>query len=95
MTNNVANKQTRSKRYAPLGIVFGVIGLLLFVYFVRKAGPGEILSGIRRLGFGLVLILAISSIRHIVRSLAWIKCIEKPFQLRFPDDAKGQNFCSF
>jgi hypothetical protein len=80
-----ANKHTKSKRFAPLGIVFGVIGLLLFVYFVRKAGPVEILSGIRRLGFGLILILAISSIRHIVRSLAWIKCVEKPFQLRFRD----------
>src|SRR5690349_6534298 len=79
------NKQTRSKRFAPLGIIFGVIGLLLFAYFVRKAGPGEILSGIRRLGFGLILIFAISSIRHIARSIAWIKCIEKPFQLRFRD----------
>jgi lysylphosphatidylglycerol synthase-like protein len=86
MTKGIsANKQTKSKRFAPLGIVFGVIGLLLFVYFVRKAGPVEILSGIRRLGFGLILILAISSIRHIVRSLAWTRCVEKPFQLRFRD----------
>jgi lysylphosphatidylglycerol synthase-like protein len=86
MTKGIsANKQTKSKRFAPLGIVCGVIGLLLFVYFVRKAGPVEILSGIRRLGFGLILILAISSIRHIVRSLAWTRCVEKPFQLRFRD----------
>src|SRR6476660_1108844 len=78
-------KDTKPKRFAPLGIIFGIIGLLLFAYFVRKAGPGEILAGIRRLGFGLIFILAISSIRHIVRSLAWINCVEKPFQLRFRD----------
>jgi len=80
-----ASNQTKRKRFAPLGVVFGLLGLLLFAYFVRKAGPGEILSGIRRLGVGLVLILAISSIRHIVRSLAWVKCVEPPFHLRFRD----------
>src|ERR1041384_7331912 len=81
----ISNKDTKPKRFAPLGIIFGIIGLLLFLYFVLKAGPLEILAGIRRLGFGLILILAISSIRHIVRSLAWIKCVESPFQLRFRD----------
>src|SRR5262245_48245991 len=78
-------KQSRPKRFAPLGIVFGVIGLLLFAYFVRKAGVGEIISGIRRLGIGFLLVLGISSIRHIVRSLAWVKCVEQPFHLRFWD----------
>lgn len=80
-----SNKHPKPKRFAPVGIMFGVIGLLLFAYFVRKAGPGEIVSGIRRLGFGLLLILAISSVRHIVRSLAWIKCVESPYNLRFRD----------
>jgi hypothetical protein len=85
MIEMTPNIHTKPKRFARLGIIFGIIGLLLFVYFVRMAGPSEILAGIRRLGFGLILILAISSIRHIVRSLAWIKCVEKPFQLRFRD----------
>ena len=81
--SNTKNK--RPNRFAPLGIIFGAVGLLLFAYFVRKAGPAEILSGIRRLGFGFLLVLVISSIRHIVRSLAWIKCVERPFHLRFRD----------
>jgi len=80
-----ASNETKRKRFAPLGVVFGLLGLLLFAYFVRKAGPGEIVSGIRRLGFGFLLILAISSVRHIVRSLAWVKCVEQPFRLRFRD----------
>jgi len=73
------------RRFAPLGILFGLLGLLLFGYFVRKAGVGEIIAGIRRLGIGFLFILAISSVRHAVRSLAWMKCVEPPFVLRFRD----------
>ena len=73
------------RRFAPLGIVFGLIGLLLFAYFVRKAGVAEIIAGVRRLGIAFVFILLISSIRLIVRSIAWTKCVEQPFRLRFRD----------
>lgn len=41
--------------------------------------------GIRRLGFGFLLILGISSIRQIARSLAWTRCFEAPYRLRFRD----------
>jgi hypothetical protein len=79
------HNQASPKRFARLGIVFGLLGLVLFAYFVRKAGLSEILSGIRRLGVAFLLIIGISSIRHIVRSLAWTKCVERPFRLRFRD----------
>lgn len=78
-------EQSNSRRFAPIGIIFGLLGLLLFAYFVKKAGLGEIFSGIRRLGAGFLLILAISSIRHTVRSLAWTRCVEAPYRLRFRD----------
>jgi hypothetical protein len=78
-------KRTRNRNLAPVGIIFALLGLLLFAYFVKKAGLTEITAGIGRLGAGFVLILAISSIRNIVRSLAWIKCFEPPFSLRFRD----------
>jgi Lysylphosphatidylglycerol synthase TM region len=78
-------KQNRRLKFAPLGILFGLVGLVLFAYFVRKAGITSIIDGIQRLGIGFLLILAISSIRHIVRSLAWTKCVELPYRLRFLD----------
>ena len=77
--------QSKTKRFAPLGVIFGLLGLALFVYFVRKAGVSEILAGIGRLGWAFLAIIAISSVRHMVRSLAWTKCVEKPYQLRFRD----------
>ena len=86
MPNDVlSEKRSGSRRFAPLGIIFGLLGLLLFAYFVSRAGVGEILSNIQRLGAGFLLILAVSSLRYIVRSLAWTRCIEGPYRLRFRD----------
>lgn len=79
------NNQARNRKLARYGIVFAILGLLLFAYFVRKAGVTEIMLGIRRLGFGFLLILAISSLRQIARSLAWTRCFEAPYSLRFRD----------
>ena len=75
----------KTQRFAPVGLVFGLLGLTLFVYFVRKAGFGEVLSGISRLGWAFVIILAISGVRYVVRAIAWTKCVEKPYSLRFRD----------
>ena len=77
--------QARNRKLARYGIVFALLGLLLFAYFVRKAGVSEITAGIRRLGFGFLLILAISAVRQIARSLAWTRCFESPHSLRFRD----------
>ena len=77
------SNKARNKKLARFGIVFAVLGLLLFAYFVRKAGVPQIFDGIKRLGLGFLLILAISSTRHIVRALAWTKCFEAPYSLRF------------
>ena len=84
MSNDVLTEnQSRSRTFAPLGIIFGVLGLILFGYFVSRAGVGEIMLGIQRLGAGFILILAVSSFRYIVRALAWIRCIEPPHRLPF------------
>ena len=86
MPNDVLTQnQSGSRRFAPLGIIFGLLGLLLFAYFVSRAGVGEILSNIQRLGAGFVLILAVSSIRYVVRALAWMRCVEAPHRLPFRD----------
>src|SRR4029079_6905682 len=86
MPNDVLTEnQSGSRRFAPLGIIFGLLGLLLFAYFVSRAGVGEIVSNIQRLGAGFILILAISSTRYIVRALAWTRCVEEPYRLPFRD----------
>jgi len=89
-TDNAKVANNRRRKFAPVGIIFGVLGLALFIYFVKKAGVAEITAGIGRLGPAFLLVLAISSIRYIVRSLAWIKCIEAPHKLPFRDAVKAR-----
>jgi Lysylphosphatidylglycerol synthase TM region len=73
------------KGLTPLGIIFAVLGLALFTYFVKRAGVAQIADGIRRLGAGFLLIIAISAVRQVARSLAWTLCMEAPHRLRFRD----------
>ncbi len=81
----VKTKQGRNRKLARFGFIFALLGLVLFAYFVRKAGVSQIIVGIKRLGFGFLLILGISAIRQIARSLAWMRCFELPYSLRFRD----------
>jgi hypothetical protein len=79
------SNRSRNKKLARFGIVFALLGLLLFAYFVRKAGLADILLGIQRLGWGFLLIIAISTARQAARCLAWMRCFEAPHRLRFRD----------
>ena len=51
-----------------------VCGLVLFTYSVRAADADQILSGIRRVGWGLVPILALGGLRFVLRAEAWRLC---------------------
>lgn len=77
--------QGSRKRLTPLGIISAVVGLALFTYFVKKAGIGQIADGIKRLGAGFLIVIAISAVRQIVRSFAWMLCVDEPYRLRFWD----------
>lgn len=76
------SNQTHASRFAPLGIIFAVLGLILFAYFIRKAGIGQIVAGITRLGYWFGVVILLSAGRQLVRSLAWTQCFEPPHKLR-------------
>lgn len=80
-----STSSSKTKRFAPIGILFAVLGLLLFAYSVKKVGVSQITDGIQRLGAGFLLVLALSAVRQTVRSLAWTKCFEPPYRLTFRD----------
>lgn len=79
------NGKSASRRFAPTGILFAVLGLALFVYFVRRAGVAEIWDDIRALGAAFLIIIALSGLRFVVRAQAWRMCFEAPHRLRFRD----------
>jgi len=76
---------SKTRKFAPIGVLFAVLGLALFAYSVKNAGVSQITDGIQRLGAGFLLVLALSTVRQIVRSLAWTQCFEPPYRLTFRD----------
>ncbi len=44
-TAQQSSDKARNKKLARFGIVFAILGLILFAYFVRKAGVTQILDG--------------------------------------------------
>jgi hypothetical protein len=82
-----AARRSASGRLA--GIIFAVGGLLLFAYYVWKAGPQSIWQNITQLGAGFVVVLVISAVRPLVRSVAWTRCFEGSVRLRVRDALKA------
>ncbi|HEX8128731.1 MAG TPA: lysylphosphatidylglycerol synthase domain-containing protein [Pyrinomonadaceae bacterium] len=71
------------------GIIFAAGGLLLFAYYVWKAGPQGIWQNITQLGAGFVVVLLISAVRPLVRAVAWTRCFEGGVRLRVRDALKA------
>lgn len=67
---------TSPRRHTWLGVVAGVAGLALFAWTLRQTGSAPITEGLRRVGAGMIAILALSGVRFALRALAWTLCAE-------------------
>ena len=65
-------KPTRRHR---LAAVAALGGLVLFGYALRDVGWPDVAAGIRRVGWGLVPILALSGVRFVLRAECWRRCM--------------------
>lgn len=74
-----------ARRPSLVGAVTATVGTLLFVWLVRKVGPGEIWTGFRQIGWNLGWILVLGGLRFVVRAAAWSLCIEPPHRLPAAD----------
>ena len=63
------------------GVAAAVLGVALFVYYVQRVGVGEIATGIGRLGWVFLLIVALGGLRLAVRGMAWRGCLEGAHRL--------------
>jgi putative ABC transport system permease protein len=57
------------------GIAF-LLGVALFVYVIRRVGVQPIFDALRRIGFGFFVLLGISGLRHVLRTLAMRAAID-------------------
>jgi hypothetical protein len=56
--------------------LFGaVLGSILFAYALQRAGTADILDGIRRVGWGLLAVLALGGVRFVLRAACWRLCV--------------------
>jgi hypothetical protein len=62
------------RRQHVLSLAAALGGIILFAWAARRAGISEILDGIRRVGWGLIPILALAGLRFVVRAEAWRLC---------------------
>jgi hypothetical protein len=67
------------------GLAAAAVGLVLFWLALRRAGVAETLEAVRRLGWGFLLVLALSGVREVSRTLAWMLSVDPPHRLRFRD----------
>ena len=77
-------------RIRPLAVVAAIAGVLLFIYMLQAAGPREILRQLRQIGFGFLVVLALSAVRMAVRAKAWSLCVDDAERFTF-----GQAFKAY
>jgi len=63
----------RRRRHV-LSLAAALGGAFLFVWAARRAGVSEILDGIRRVGWGLLPLVALAGLRFAARAEAWRRC---------------------
>jgi uncharacterized protein (TIRG00374 family) len=61
-----------------------LLGVALLVYLVERAGPGKLLKDAKTIGWGMLLVIAVTGFAHIVRTWAW--------RLALPGEAKRVSF---
>jgi hypothetical protein len=62
-----------------------ILGTALFAYSISVLGFAKIQDAFVRIGWGFGAILLLSGAREAVRTLAWMRTIEGPVRLSFPD----------
>lgn len=69
-----------------LRLIALLAGLGLFVLLIERTGPGTIAARVWEVGAGFLLLIFISGVRHILRTIAWYHSIEpEERQVKFRD----------
>lgn len=72
-------------RLSPLGVAAAIGGLVLFAWTLQRTGLEPVYEGVRRVGYGFGVILALSGVRFLIRGGAWTLCAEGEPRLRVAD----------
>lgn len=73
--------EDRQRRATATGVIAALLGVVLFAWFIRRIGAGEIWTNVRQVGWGLVAIIVIAGLRFVARAAAWVLCLDPPHRL--------------
>jgi Lysylphosphatidylglycerol synthase TM region len=74
------------RRRVPIGgLTAALFGAGLFAYTLQQTSVQPIIEGLRSVGWGFILILALSGLRTLARAAAWTLCTPGPHGLRIRD----------
>lgn len=90
MPDDITAAPQSRPRIHPIAVVATIAGVLLFIYTVQASGPRDVLNQLREIGFGFLVVLALSAIRMAVRAKAWSLCVEDTEHFTF-----GQAFKAY
>ena len=55
----------------PLRVLGAILGILLFIHLIHRAGPAKLLASMVALGWGLALVIVWGGVAHILKTWAW------------------------
>ena len=69
----------------PLRMLGAILGILLFIHLIHRAGPAKLLASMVALGWGLGLVVAWGGVAHILKTWAWrLTLLDGKYQVSFP-----------
>src|ERR1700674_209114 len=67
-----------------LRMLGAILGILLFIHLIHRAGPAKLLASMVALGWGLALVIAWGGVAHILKTWAWrLTLLDGKYQVSF------------
>jgi phosphatidylglycerophosphate synthase len=68
----------------PLRMLGVILGILLFIHLIHRAGPAKLLASMVALGWGLAFVIAWGGVAHILKTWAWrLTLLDGKYQVSF------------
>jgi len=67
----LASRTWLARARLPLRVLGAILGILLFIHLIHRAGPAKLLASMVALGWGLALVIVWGGVAHILKTWAW------------------------
>jgi hypothetical protein len=74
-------KLRTSRRLRTASLLAALGGAILFAWSMRQAGTAAVVDGIKRVGGGIIVVIALGGVRALARTAAWHLCLDSEDQL--------------